>query len=75
MWDWFRSKDLRAQIGSAASGDVCCVSHGYDGGFADPYRMTIGHRVPTAAAVPQGCYRVVVPGQALTVFNAQGPQP
>lgn len=75
LWDRFRSSDIRARLGSSASQEVYCVYHDYDGGFTDPYRMTIGYRVPDSTPRTDGLYSASIPGQRLAVFEASGPQP
>ncbi|MEM1431995.1 MAG: effector binding domain-containing protein [Pseudomonadota bacterium] len=74
LWDAFRARDLRAEIGPGASEEVYCVYHDYAGGHADPYRMTIGYRAP-AADVPEALHRAEVPEQQVAQYRAEGPQP
>ncbi len=75
LWERFQSDDLRARIGNTASREIYCVYHEYEGGFADPYRMTIGYRVPVTSKIPNGLYRAEVPEQTWAIFRAEGPQP
>lgn len=75
LWDRFRAGDWAARLGHMASRDVYCVYHDYEGGFADPYQMTIGYRISMTSRNPDGVHRVEVPEQVVAVFRAEGPQP
>lgn len=75
LWEAFHARNIRDEIGTEALNEVYCVYHGYDGGFLDPYRMTIGFRVPESLETPADLYRVKVPEQTFAVFMAEGPQP
>jgi len=73
FWETFHSSDVRTKAGAVAS-EVYCVYHDYEGGFMDPYRMTIGYRASSADA-PEGLHRADVPRQLITTFEVKGPQP
>ncbi|MEJ8560931.1 GyrI-like domain-containing protein [Yoonia sp. GPGPB17] len=75
LWGAFRADAVRSKLGPDASEDVYCVYHDYDGGFMDPYRMTIGHRMPKSASVPIGLHCAEVPPQKIAIYEATGPQP
>jgi predicted transcriptional regulator YdeE len=74
LWGAFRSNDLRAKVGADASAEIYCVYHDYEGGFMDPYRMTIGYRT-SSATVPEGLHCADVPKQSVIVYDVKGPQP
>ncbi len=61
-------------MGADAAEDVYCVYHDYEGGFMDPYGMTIGNR-SSPADVPEGLHRADVPRQQVVTYNVKGPQP
>lgn len=75
LWDAFRSDDVRSKLTLETSEEVYCVYHEYDGGFMDPYRMTIGYRLAVAPLVPEGLYLATVPKQKVMLYEANGPQP
>jgi len=75
LWDAFRARDVKTEIGQPASEEVYCVYHDYDGGFMDPYQMTIGYRVPAGTATPEGLSRAEIPSQQAVAISAEGPQP
>ncbi len=75
LWEAFRKEDLNKRIGAEASKEIYCVYHDYEGGFMDPYRMTIGYRVPNSVPTPDGLHRSQVPSQRVVVYNVKGPQP
>lgn len=75
LWEAFRSRDLRAEIGDTASQDVYCIYHNYDGGFSDPFQMTIGYRVPAEINLPSSMHCTKVPAQNVVAFSAEGSQP
>lgn len=74
LWEAFHSNDIRTKVGADASENVYCVYHDYEGGFMDPYRMTIGYRT-SSAEVPEGLHRAVVPRQSVVKYEVKGPQP
>lgn len=74
LWTAFHSLNIRKKVGADASEDVYCVYHDYEGGFMDPYRMTIGYRTSSADA-PDGLHRVDVPGQSVVTHEVKGQQP
>jgi predicted transcriptional regulator YdeE len=74
LWEVFRSSDVRTRIGADASKEVYCVYHDYEGGFMDPYRMTIRYRAPTTDA-PEGFHCAEIPKQSVMVYDVKGPQP
>lgn len=74
LWEAFHSDDVRTKIGAEASKEVYCVYNDYEGGFMDPYCMTIGYRAPSANA-PEGLHRAEVPKQSVLVYDVKGPQP
>ena len=74
LWEAFHSSDVRTKVGAAASEGIYCVYHDYEGGFMDPYRMTIGYRA-SSDDVPEGLHRADVPKQSVTTFEVKGPQP
>lgn len=75
LWETFRNSDLRSKVGDTASREVYCVYHDYDGGFAEPFCMTIGYRVSTRTKAPNDAHRVEIPAQYVVPFAANGPQP
>lgn len=75
LWAQFQSRDLATVLGVSASQNVYCVYHEYEGGFLDPYRMTIGYRVSAATEIPAGLYRAQIAEQDMATFRAEGPQP
>lgn len=74
LWEAFYSNDVHTKVGSDKSKEVYCVYHDYEGGFMDPYRMTIGYRV-SATKAPEGLYRVEIPRQSIVRHEVKGPQP
>lgn len=74
LWEAFRSNDLRALLGPHASREIYCVYHDYEGGVMDPYRMTIGYRMPSATPV-EGLHCADIPSQWMVSYAARGPQP
>ena len=74
LWEDFRSNSVHAKLGADASKDVYCVYHDYEGGFMDPYRMTIGHRV-SSKSTPDGLNRAEIPRQSVVTYRVNGPQP
>lgn len=74
LWEAFHKKDVRTKVGANAAQDVYCVYHDYEGGFMDPYRMTIGYRASSADA-PEGLHRAEVPQQSVVTYEVKGPQP
>jgi len=74
LWESFNSSDLRTKVGAAASEDVYCVYHDYEGGFMDPFRMTIGYRA-SPSVIPEGLRRAEVPRQSVATYEVKGPQP
>lgn len=74
LWAAFHSSDIRAKAGGGASREVYCVYHDYEGDFTDPYRMTIGYRVPSAHAA-EGLHCATVPKQSMRIYEVKGPQP
>jgi len=74
LWESFHSNDIRKKVGADASEDVYCVYHDYEGGFMDPYRMTIGYRI-SSADVPEGLHSAEVPKQSVITYEVKGPQP
>ena len=75
LWAQFQADPPRPRLGDQAAPEVICLYHDYDGSFTAPYRMTIGHRVPASAPVPEGLFRAEVPAQRMAVFDATGAQP
>lgn len=75
LWEAFRGRDVRTEIDAEASPQIYCVYHDYEGGVSEPYRMTIGFRVPHAAKIPDSLYRVNVPDQTFVTYRTEGPQP
>ncbi len=75
LWEAFRARDIRAEIGAETLDEVYCVYHEYDGDFMEPYRMTVGFRVPASLETPKDLHRAEVPEQKLALFKAEGPQP
>ncbi|MCX7560946.1 effector binding domain-containing protein [Sulfitobacter sp. F26204] len=74
LWEAFHSSDVRRTVGADASEDIYCVYHDYEGGFMDPYRMTIGYRASSADA-PEGLHSAEVPKQSVVTYEVKGPQP
>lgn len=74
LWETFHSNNIRTKIGVDASEDVYCVYHDYEGGFMDPYRMTIGYRASLTDA-PEGLHIAEVPRQSVVTYEVKGPQP
>lgn len=74
LWETFHSIDVRTMVGADAYDEIYCVYHDYEGGFADPYRMTIGYRA-SLAEVPEGLHRADVPKQSVVTYKVEGPQP
>ena len=75
FWGLFHSSDVRGRVGDGASAEIYCVYHDYEGGVMDPYRMTIGYRVPAGTAVGEGLASVAIPAQKIIAHDARGPQP
>ncbi|WP_339109420.1 GyrI-like domain-containing protein [Thioclava sp. GXIMD4216] len=75
LWARFQSQDVRGALGEAASAELYSVYHDYSGGFLDPYRVTLGYRVPQGTAIPEGFHSAQVPAQKYEVLPTQGPQP
>lgn len=74
LWEAFHASDVRTKVGADASEDVFCVYHDYEGGFMDPYRMTIGYRASLTDA-PEGLHIAEVPRQPIVTYQVKGPQP
>ncbi|WP_420337848.1 GyrI-like domain-containing protein [Roseibium sp.] len=74
LWEAFQSYDVRTKLCVDASEDVYCVYHDYEGGFMDPYRMTIGYRVSSADA-PEDLHSAEVPSQTVVTYEVNGPLP
>lgn len=74
LWQDFHASDIRTKIGADASEDVYCVYHDYQGGFMEPYRMTIGYRTSPANA-QEGLHSAYVPKQSVITYKVIGPQP
>ena len=74
LWEAFRASDVRTKVGADTADEVYCVYHDYEGGFMDPYRMTIGYRA-SSADVPKGLHRADVPRQSVVTYEVKGPQP
>ena len=75
LWGEFQKMDLHTALTKTLSNDVICVYHDYRGTHVDPYRMTIGLRVPPDAGDVAGLSKVTVPAQMMKTFEANGPQP
>ncbi|MBO9427016.1 GyrI-like domain-containing protein [Labrenzia sp. R4_1] len=74
LWEAFHSYDVRKKLCVDASEDVYCVYHDYEGGFMDPYRMTIGYRVSSVDA-PEDLHSAEVPRQTVVTYEVNGPLP
>ncbi len=74
LWEAFHSSDVRSKVSADESRDVYCVYHAYEGGFMDPYRMTIGYRSLSMDA-PEGLYRAEIPKQSVLTYHVKGSQP
>lgn len=74
LWEAFHTNDVRTKLGADAAEDLYCVYHDYEGGFMDPYRMTIGYRA-SSEDVPEGLHRADVPRQSVVTYEVKGPQP
>lgn len=73
LWDAFFARAVREKVGADDSAEIYCVYHDYEGGFMDPYRMTIGYRALSADA-PEGLHSADVPKQTVVIYEVKGPQ-
>ena len=75
VWAEFQKMELPGKLIRVLSEDVVCVYHDYRGTHVDPYRMTVGFRVPMDAVDVVGLSKVTVPAQTMQIFDVTGPQP
>ena len=78
LWETFFTTKVGQKVSNKTDDMIYAVYSDYVGDHEQPYRLTIGYRVPEApseSTVAEGLHRVCVVDQSYAVLSATGKQP